>query len=639
MATGGFRASKLDSGNSTNSTLLAGASFTGVWINVLKYASMSVIVNTDQKGTLYVQQSPDAVNVDYVIPKVLIVSAVTTQAAGAFTFPINAQYVRIVYTNDVANQGHFRLQTVVQAVPLIPENTAIIDGNNSTTTALGSDITYTGVYTDTTKFSEMALIFVKDTASQCTLHMDLSTDGTKADRTKSVFYETGSNGGAHTLVVISRFMRLRITNETVAMTSLNLQMVLHPNKSKDLTSTMDQQVSNRNDVNIVRDPTIAQWDLARGFYDGKYSHFFVGNSKTIGSSAWEDVWPNGGLYPFQTSATILDISSANVNDSGYSSGTLTLSAQPSNGDTFTIGSRTYTFQITLTDVDGNIHINASAAGTVLNIVDAIQLGSAGEGAGSGYATSTTINVSVGAVDGTGDSVDFTSLAVYSAANNGNLEVLATTESGLNLSFGASSMAHPPGCHSVKVRGLDGTGEEIEEIVLLNGTTIVQSTKSFLRINRCHVETVGTRGGANYDDITLQVTGGGDVLVVMKGFETPGTYTYGHGEAGMGIYTVPLGKVAYIVRIDINVADAKRVDIALFSVDDCLNSGGSFQARRMLWSASEIKGGGNLSLDFPSYVQVKSLTDLFFRALGVTTGSNKVEVKCQLWIADANAKGR
>lgn len=634
-----FIPSKLDSGNSSTATLGSSATFTGTAMNALKYASVSIITNTDVKGVLLVDSGSEIDQVDHTFSQTLNVSAVTGEASAVLTLPVNAHYIKVRYINGTVAQSHFRLQTVMQAIPLVAAHDATIDGNNSSDTALGSSATFTGLFTDVTQFSQMSLIFKKDTTSSSTLHMDLSVDGAAADRTKSVQYPVGTDGGAHTLTIISRYFRVRIVNDSVAMSTLRLQTVLHPQKSKALTSTMIQHVSNRDDVTLVRDPTISQWDLARKFYDGKEARYFFGTNEHVGNLAWEHIWPNGGQYPFQSTAVILEVVCVDANDSGHSTATLTLAAQPSDADTFTMGTRVYTFQTTLTDVDGNIHIGASAAVTVLNIVDAINLGSAGEGVGVGYAASMTVHASVSAEDGAGDSVDFTSLIAYPQANNGNLEILPTTETGANLSFGDTTTVHPLGCHSIKLRGLDGTGADQTELVILNGTTEVQSTKSFLRINRVHVETVGTRGGANYDDINIQVTGGGDVLAVLQGFETPGTATYGHGEADLGMYTVPLGKVAYIVHLDLNIADTRKMNVALFVVDDCLNTNNSFQARRIIWGATQIVGGKIITLDFRSFVKVKSLTDMFFRAIADTGADNELEVKCEFWLTDEDSKGR
>jgi uncharacterized protein len=70
-------------------------------------------------------------------------------------------------------------------------------------------------------------------------------------------------------------------------------------------------------------------------------------------------------------------------------GTLTLANNPTDGDTITIGSRTYTFQDTLTNVDGNVQIVATVdggvGGTRVNLVAAL---TAGDGAGTRYAAAT-----------------------------------------------------------------------------------------------------------------------------------------------------------------------------------------------------------------------------------------------------------
>lgn len=67
-------------------------------------------------------------------------------------------------------------------------------------------------------------------------------------------------------------------------------------------------------------------------------------------------------------------------------GTITYSGQPSDTETIILGSKTYTFQSSLTNVDGNVLIGASADDTYDNLVAAVTLGG---GAGSTYAAATT----------------------------------------------------------------------------------------------------------------------------------------------------------------------------------------------------------------------------------------------------------
>jgi len=70
---------------------------------------------------------------------------------------------------------------------------------------------------------------------------------------------------------------------------------------------------------------------------------------------------------------------------------------PANGTTVQIGSKTYTFQTTLTNVDGNVLIGASAAAALDNLKSAINLTA---GAGTTYAAAMTAHPEVVATTNT-----------------------------------------------------------------------------------------------------------------------------------------------------------------------------------------------------------------------------------------------
>lgn len=80
----------------------------------------------------------------------------------------------------------------------------------------------------------------------------------------------------------------------------------------------------------------------------------------------------------------------------------------------TIGGRTYTFQTTLTNVDGNVKIGGSADATAANLFNAITLGA---GAGTVYAAATTANAEVTASEGAGSSVVVTALTSGPSGNS------------------------------------------------------------------------------------------------------------------------------------------------------------------------------------------------------------------------------
>ncbi len=68
--------------------------------------------------------------------------------------------------------------------------------------------------------------------------------------------------------------------------------------------------------------------------------------------------------------------------------------QPLNTETITVDGKAYTYQDTLTNVDGNVHIGADAEASLDNLVAAINLGA---GAGTDYATLMTLHPTVIAV--------------------------------------------------------------------------------------------------------------------------------------------------------------------------------------------------------------------------------------------------
>jgi hypothetical protein len=112
------------------------------------------------------------------------------------------------------------------------------------------------------------------------------------------------------------------------------------------------------------------------------------------------------------------------------SGTLTATANFANGETVTTGTKTYTFQTVLTNVDGNVLIGGSLAASLSNIAAAINLGA---GSGTVYAAATTANTFVYAVAGA-TTLLVTALQAGAAAN-----ATATTETAANASFGAATL--------------------------------------------------------------------------------------------------------------------------------------------------------------------------------------------------------
>lgn len=113
-------------------------------------------------------------------------------------------------------------------------------------------------------------------------------------------------------------------------------------------------------------------------------------------------------------------------------GILTLTGNALDTETVTIDTKTYTFQATLTDVDGNVLIGATASDSIDNLIAAITLGA---GSGTLYAASTTLHPTVTAAAGAGDTMDATAKTQGTAGNT-----IATTETLTNGSWGAATLS-------------------------------------------------------------------------------------------------------------------------------------------------------------------------------------------------------
>lgn len=165
-------------------------------------------------------------------------------------------------------------------------------------------------------------------------------------------------------------------------------------------------------------------------------------------------------------------------------GTLTMTGNAVDTETVTLGSKTYTFQNTLTDVDGNVLIGATASDSLDNLIAAITLGA---GSGTLYAASTTLHPTVTAAAGAGDTMDVTAKDKGTAGN-----ALASTETLTNGSFGGATLS-------------GGAGD----LVILGSGELPGNTTAAIGA----VTTLGTVVAyeASFGTATLTEVSGGDTL--------------------------------------------------------------------------------------------------------------------------------
>ena len=106
-----------------------------------------------------------------------------------------------------------------------------------------------------------------------------------------------------------------------------------------------------------------------------------------------------------------------------------------------------------------------------------------------------------------------------------------------VSDSANDTAAGSGARSVKITGLDANWDPLTETVDLNGTTPVNTTNSFLRVNTIEVATAGS-GRTNDGEILAQNNAEDNTLAYIEP---------GEGESHNGLYSIPAGKTGYVVQ--------------------------------------------------------------------------------------------
>lgn len=114
---------------------------------------------------------------------------------------------------------------------------------------------------------------------------------------------------------------------------------------------------------------------------------------------------------------------------------------PANGTTVQIGSKTYTFQTTLTNVDGNVLIGVSAAVALDNLKSAINLTA---GAGTTYATAMTAHPEVTATTNTN-----TAQTVEALLGGVKFNTVPLAESSVTLSWASDTLTGGVNCTPAK----------------------------------------------------------------------------------------------------------------------------------------------------------------------------------------------
>lgn len=140
-------------------------------------------------------------------------------------------------------------------------------------------------------------------------------------------------------------------------------------------------------------------------------------------SVWNDATGGTAAYSFDGEGPTSDVPFDADNESVKAQGLLTIAEQVTDGDSYTIDSKVYVLEDSLTDVDGNVYSGGSEAQAKLNIIKALDLSGL---AGTDYALSMTAHPTV---DGAAFDGDDAVLTAKTAGAAGNSIVITETGQG------------------------------------------------------------------------------------------------------------------------------------------------------------------------------------------------------------------
>ena len=112
-----------------------------------------------------------------------------------------------------------------------------------------------------------------------------------------------------------------------------------------------------------------------------------------------------------------------------------------------------------------------------------------------------------------------------------------------------------GARTIVISGLDGSYNEISETITMNGTTVVSTSNSYLRLFEACVDTVGSdTSQTNIGNITIENNAQTSTLSIIK---------VGIGCTGNVFWTVPAGKTLYMAAYYFAAMKSKDLDLRIF----------------------------------------------------------------------------
>jgi len=187
-----------------------------------------------------------------------------------------------------------------------------------------------------------------------------------------------------------------------------------------------------------------------------------------------------------------------------------------------------------------------------------------------------------------------------------------------------------GAREITIQGLDATGALVSDVLATAGTSAsAVSTNSYIRLFRAWVSASGTyastSAGSHDSAIVIENGAGGTDWLTI------GATGFPKGQSEVAVYSVPLGKTAYITDIKLTVDSGKTVDVVAFKRENILETAAPYTAMRAFRYWTGLKGDTTDNPEIP-YGPFPALTDIGFMGIVAVTASG-IEVAFEIILID------
>jgi hypothetical protein len=195
---------------------------------------------------------------------------------------------------------------------------------------------------------------------------------------------------------------------------------------------------------------------------------------------------------------------------------------------------------------------------------------------------------------------------------------------------AADTSNGAGARSVRLWGLNASGDEITEIIETAGASASASTtQSFIRLYLAEVYESGTYGtqaaGSHAGNITIENTAGTEdwAQIQLNGFASAST--------GIGSITVPRNHVALLTSAQINVDGSKTTDVLILQREGILQATAPYKPIKKIQELIGINQSIVIQFDTP--IKFTELTDIGILAK-VSNGTGAVSIDMEIVFLEA-----